>query len=376
MRMTRQSSRSAARRAGYVKGWQDGYRIGASEAIARTAPLPAVAKRPVRVLFVREHSTGYDLIESGIIEALSKAVQELEVANNTDPLLDIVRRSQPDLMLVLNGIFSLTPDILEQIRLMGVTTAIWFADDPYFMNLSSALAVHVDHVFTHEAAVVAYYASLGARSVHYLPFAAHLARVHPKPVEPAYWTDICFIGSGFAHRLAFFNRLAPYLQKRKVFIAGGSWDRMRSYKKLKSSIRLSGVPADVAVNYYNGARIVINLHRQSDGAGGPLPLPPQSVNPRTFEINACAVLQLTDVRADLPKLYSPGHELATFTSAEECIAKLDYYLRHEDERRELALAGYRATRVSHTYEHRIDALLNIVLSTHGVRRGLSGQTLA
>ncbi len=129
-------------------------------------------KRPISVLFVREHSTGYDLIESGIIDALRKAVQELAIANNTDPAADIVRRIKPDLMLVLNGIFSLTPDILEHIRLMGVTTAIWFADDPYFMNLSSALACTSITCLHMRPGLLRIMQSLGARSVHYLPFAA------------------------------------------------------------------------------------------------------------------------------------------------------------------------------------------------------------
>src|SRR5690606_13463992 len=97
----------AGHQAGYAKGWSDGYRLGASQTIAERLPVPVPLVRPLKVLFVRENSTGYHLIESGIIDSLTKAVQTLVVVNTLDPLTEIAQREQPDLMLVLNGIFAL-----------------------------------------------------------------------------------------------------------------------------------------------------------------------------------------------------------------------------------------------------------------------------
>lgn len=342
--------------AGYKRGWSDGYRLGAAHSIAQAIPSPGLSRRELKVMFVRENSTGYHLIESGIISALDKAVSHLVVANTLDPIEQIAERERPDLMLVLNGIFVLQPEVLERIRSLGVRTAAWFADDPYFMELSSRLVPHYDVVFTHEAGVVDYYRMLGGR-VYYLPFAAHLARACPQHVDATYWSDICFIGSGFANRLALFDQILPHLKRRRIFIAGSGWQRLRRYAQLRHSINLDGVQVDEAVKYYNGAKIVINLHRTHDLAAYAPHVSLMSVNPRTFEINGCASLQLADVRADLSALYVPGEEIATFADAKECLAKINYYLSHEHERLRLALGGYAKTRSAHTYEHRIAVLL-------------------
>jgi len=359
MRTGIRSSAQRGSRDGFAKGWSDGYRLGASQSIAAHLPLPELPHRPVKVLFVREDSPGYHLIESGIMTALAKSVREMVAVTTRDPLGAIAAAERPDLMLVMNGIFVLQPGVLEQIRSMGIRTAAWFADDPYFMHLSSRLVRHFDYVFTHEAGIVDYYRSLGANA-HYLPFAAPLARAYPQRAEYAYWSDICFIGTGFPNRIAFFDKLAPYLKKKKVFISGGLWNQLRAYGDLKHAIRLEGVQVDEAVKYYNGAKIVINLHRLPDLTSIPPGVSAWSVNPRTFEINACATLQLTDIRPDLAALYEPGNTIETYTTPEECIEKIDYYLRHEDERLRVALGGYAATRRAHTYEHRISELLAAV----------------
>src|SRR5690606_4532155 len=128
---------------------------------------------------------------------------------------------------------------------------------------------HYDHIFTHEAGVVNYYNSLGGK-VSYLPFAAPVELAAPTQVDHSYWTDGCLIGSGFPNRIAFIDHIAPYLKDKRVFIAGGLWNQLKAYGSLRSSIHLHGVPVNEALNYYNGAKIVLNLHRNHElGAYAP-----------------------------------------------------------------------------------------------------------
>ncbi|MBW7457845.1 glycosyltransferase, partial [Paenibacillus sepulcri] len=129
--------------------------------------------------------------------------------------------------------------------------------------------------------------------------------------------------------------------------------------RLKHVIRMGWLPVEESIRYYNGAKIVINLHRTtvsgSDNKNS-LNLPGRSINPRTYEISACGTLQLTDLREDLPRYYNPGSEIETFANPEELHAKLAYYLTHEDQRREVALRGLRRTLVEHTFVSRIQQL--------------------
>ncbi|MNI96120.1 Spore protein YkvP [compost metagenome] len=71
---------------------------------------------------------------------------------------------------------------------------------------------------------------------------------------------------------------------------------------------------------------------------------------------------MTDERSDLLNFYNPGEEIVTYQSPEDCMDKIRYYLAHEDERREIALRGFRRTLLEHTYHKRIQALLSAVFN--------------
>jgi spore maturation protein CgeB len=312
----------------------------------------------VRVLYIPQ---GFQSIDQGIVEALQLAVRELHVA---DPKQMAERASllRPDWMIVLNGLHVFPPDHLQQVdavRSMGVRTAIWFVDDPYVTEETVRVAPRYDAVLTHELGTLQLYRDLGCPSVHYMPLAAHPGLFRPMHVDDQYRSDICFIGQGFRNRVETFDAIAPFLASRRIFIAGDLWDRLRHYPLMKGFIRPGWLPVEESIRYYNGAKIVVNLHRTT-AAGvdnrNTLGLPGRSINPRTFDIAACGTLQLTDVREDLPLYYRAGAELATFSSPQELQAQLDYYLSHEDERLNIALRGLRRTLTEHTYASRMDRL--------------------
>ena len=114
---------------------------------------------------------------------------------------------------------------------------------------------------------------------------------------------------------------------------------------------------------YNGTKIVINLHRSHEDDSvnnNHLKIAPASPNPRTFEIAASTTLQLTDARDDIARFYKPGVEIETYSSPQELLDKVEYYLTHEKERREIALRGLERTLKDHTYGKRINEMLTII----------------
>lgn len=354
----KKQARWNATESGYQAGFEQGLRDGACEAILRHVKPSAQRISNVRVLYVPQ---GFEAIDQGIIEALRTSVSELHVAD-AKHMAEQAALLRPDCVLVLNGLHVFPANHLEQVdavRALGIRTVIWFADDPYVTGDTIAIAPRYDVVLTHELSTIKIYRELGCPSVHYLPLAVHSGWFAPKRVEAKYRSDVCFIGQAFWNRVKIFDAIAPYLQGKRVFIAGGLWDRMSNYKLLKSCIRLGWLPVEESINYYNGARIVINLHRTTTAGednNNALNLPGRSINPRTYEISACGTLQLTDPREDLPFYYKPGNELETFTTAAELQEKIDYYLSHEEERRAMALRGLRRTLRDHTFASRVRQL--------------------
>ncbi|MDF2927525.1 MAG: spore maturation protein [Paenibacillaceae bacterium] len=359
--LSRQKLSSAA---GFEAGRSHGYRTGCCQSVLQTVVTPAYPVWPVKVLYICQ---GFEGIDRGVSEALSALASELIVGNPAD-LYRLASETRPDLVLVMNGLHVFPEDHLQMIdlvRSLGLRTAIWFVDDPYFTDFTPQIALHYDYVFTHEIGCVDIYREAGCRQVFCLPLAVSTSIFRPMSVEIGYHSDICFIGNAFPNRLQFFNQIMPFLAGHKTVILGALWNHLDRYDQLAGRIKLDWTPIDETVKYYNGAKIVINLHR---GAVDPVysknarQLPGRSINPRTYEMSACGVLQMTDVREDLGTFYNPGSELVTYASPAEFIERAGYYLAHEGERNRIAVRGLQRTMREHTFMNRLHRMFEIIFN--------------
>jgi spore maturation protein CgeB len=134
---------------------------------------------------------------------------------------------------------------------------------------------------------------------------------------------------------------------------------------LEQGIKLQWIPIEESVKYYNGAKIVMNVHRLTFDETynkNSRNLPGYSINPRTYEISACGTLQITDYRHDLDQYFTPGQDIETYNSAEELIQKMQHYLAHEEDRIRIAMRGLRRSISEHTFANRLSKLLDIVFA--------------
>lgn len=95
-------------------------------------------------------------------------------------------------------------------------------------------------------------------------------------------------------------------------------------------------------------------------------------NMRLYEATGVGTFLLTDDLPNLPSLFEPGVHVGVYDSVPDCIAKIKYYLAHDEEREAIARAGQRHTLANHTYRQRLEVLLSLVAKyapgTHGLRR--------
>lgn len=348
----------------YRDGYHEGYHLGMCNAVQCLNTLSIEASRAFKLMYVPQ---GFEAIDAGVIEALQQLVSEL-IISTPETMLEIAARERPSAVLVMNGLHVFPENHLAQIseiRKLGITTAIWFVDDPYFTADTAVISRHYDHVFTHELGCLEFYQAHGADSVHYLPLCVNPKMFYPRRTLPQYKYDIVFIGNAFRNRTELFDELAPFLKHKRVLIAGGFWERLTAYEELSPFISNGFIPPEETANYYSAAKLVINIHRPW-GAGqdnrNSYNLPSRSINPRTYEISACGTMQLTDVREDLGNFYRPGYDMVTFGSPKELQEKIEYYLTHEKERQLYALRGLRTTMRNHTFTARLPHLLNVISS--------------
>lgn len=359
--------REAGRRAGYEKGWQQGYHLGQCEAVLERQIPQSIPIADKTVIYVTAGiEVPYPAIDEAIIAALRSLVAHVVVASPADDVATLAQTIQPDLVLALNGVV-FPEEQLQALRSAAIKTAVWFTDDPYYTDWTTHIALRYDFVFTLELSCVPFYESLGCTHVFYVPFAADTRVFRPKQVEHRYQSDICFIGTAFWNRVEMFDALASYLTRHKTVIIGWWWDRLRHYNQLAPHIQLgTWLSAEETASYYNGAKIVINLHRASDDqtinfneAG----LPAYSPNPRTFEIASCGAFQLTDERRELHHHFVPGEEIVTYSDYASLPELLDYYLKNEEERRRIAVNGLTRAHRDHAYEQRLTMILHTILQS-------------
>ncbi len=140
----------------------------------------------------------------------------------------------------------------------------------------------------------------------------------------------------------------------------GYEDRRRLWEAIRRRFRTSGVTGGLwwekAARFYRRCRVVFN---RSAGF--------RNVNERPFHALACARLIVTDrVGHGLEDLFRNGEHLALYDSDEECLALIDHYLRHPEERQRVAEAGRREVLARHTPVQRVQAILRTVLGEEPV----------
>ncbi|WP_373229481.1 glycosyltransferase [Cohnella sp.] len=353
------------REEGFPLGWKDGHWFGRCEYIIRKAT-PVPVKRPIHVLYVTSgKGYPYSPLDNGIVETLKLVAGRVTLVNPIDDVVKVAARERPDMMLVLDGM-AMPIEKAQEVGNLGVRTAVWFTDDPYYTDITAGIAVHYHHVFTLERNCVAFYTERGCSRVSYLPLGVFPVSYRPRNPPYSIRGEICFIGTAYWNRVSLFDRLIPLLAHRRLHISGMWWERLPEFQRWKSLIDLGKWMDPVQTSErYNANKIVINAHRahiDSTFNQNLAQITAVSPNPRTFEIAASATLQLTDIREDLTQFYVPGQEIVTYDSPEDLVAKAEYYLAHEEERQAIALRGLYRTLKDHTYISRLNQLMDLTMN--------------
>ena len=125
--------------------------------------------------------------------------------------------------------------------------------------------------------------------------------------------------------------LAAFTPRRRQIV-----DFARKYHPIQTA---SAYGADM-VSFINRAKIVLNIHR------GPLP----DTENRVHEVLGCGAFLLTEQLP--PEDPFSERDLVQFSSAEDMVEKIGYYLTHDEEREAIARRGHETALEGHTYMHR------------------------
>lgn len=104
---------------------------------------------------------------------------------------------------------------------------------------------------------------------------------------------------------------------------------------------------------FHESKININITSKAIRSGIPL---------RVFDVFGCEGFLLSNYQTELAEFFEPGIHFDYYTSAEELIEKVHFYLSHEKERKEIAHNAFEKVSKEFNYLKQLDKLLQIVFS--------------
>jgi len=265
-------------------------------------------------------------------------------------MLESARRLRPDLLIVCKGAY-VAPDTLKSIKAeTGATLINYATDDPFnplVSNSSLVESVSIYDLFaTTKRAIIEDLKKAGCKNIVYIQF-AYQPSVH-FPEAPAtaqerarFESDVVFLGGCDADRIPFFEALVRAFPDLRLHLYGGYWQR---HPTLRRYARGMAVGRDYRLAL-SGSAIALNLVRRANRDGHVM---------RTFEIPACGAFMLAERTDEHRELFDEGREAAYFSSPDEMVEQVGFYLAHPSLRKQIGDAGYRkVTSGRHTYTDRL-----------------------
>ena len=266
----------------------------------------------------------------------------------------------PDVLLVVKGAY-LSPGSLQKIKRRTNAILVNFAtDDPFNpRNSTPALRTSIplyDLYCCTKKAIMDDVRIAGSKRVCYVPFgfkpSVHFWNQAEDTDQDAKEVDVTFVGGADADRVPYF-RLLSQVPGLRLSLYGGGWDRVSD---LCQYWRGMAIGAHYRKAHYD-TKIAVALVRRANRDGHSM---------RTFEVPACGAFMLAERTEEHLEIFQEGLEAAYFTTPEELVEKVRYYLGRPGERQRIAAAGYsKITLGGCTYTHRLEQILAIVKAEIG-----------
>ena len=266
-------------------------------------------------------------------------------------LLRAVDEFVPALILVVLG-NQLSPKTVQLLRTRTDAPIVcWCQDQLTTLGRQFLLGAHYDLVFVKDR----YMQDLFSRMIRstsflYLPEACNPRVHHPVALNEQerarYNCEVMIAGTLYYYRQEILSQLTKFDLK----IWGGVPDWL--LKKLSAFHTGRQALAAEKCCAVAGARINLNTLHLAEVNG---------LNCRAFELAGCGGFQLITSVPVLAEHFVPDREIVCFSTIDELIEKVSYYLAHPDQARDIARRGMERAIRDHTYEHRLQQIFACAL---------------
>lgn len=316
----------------------------------------------MKILFIdaaKQYLLGlpYGFYDAGCYVKIMMDIQEEELEK-------MLKEFKPDLVVTAGWTKIHTSEKLQILRRLlkksNVKHAYWATEDPRWRDEWTHFYIETtrpDYVFTIDRASIPFYEQLGF-SAHYLPWACNPYFHKPGKQKDLYTCDIAVVASAGVKWKDFRKNSVQILLKPliengyDVDIWGKRWDNLNSKLigfDVPSTFLRNKLSYIETNNVYSSAKIVLGIQNTLT-----------ELTSRTYEVLAAGGFLLAPCTQAVKETFTPGKHLACSSSPKETIKLIDYYLKNENARKKIALAGQKEVYKNHTYRHRAVEILKVV----------------
>ena len=314
-------------------------------------------KRRARVLSFNALGT---IIPFSLMD-LQDALDKLDFRVFVQDLPNISMEDDPKLIdiALIDGIIKIQPEIIFTIDQIGLSPPVypflqkrpqiisWFFDNPIPFFEKGQFSRYSDnhHTFCWDRFYIPILNEMGVKkNLHYMPFATN-PEIYQPTENTVYKYDVSFVATFAPHRAKIIMQLAERGIKIDLF-GNDPWKALSH-----PNITFHGFADNrtECPEIYRSSKINLNISS--------LQLV-QSLPIRIFDVGACKSFIITDHKKDAESLFNED-QLLIYKSIDDLVNKINYYLKHEEEREEIANNFYQKISTSFTYEKQVKKVLEL-----------------
>jgi spore maturation protein CgeB len=246
-------------------------------------------------------------------------------------LREHIDNSKPHIIVFNAGGLSFKSEVSRRLRSSVYLLGIALSDPDVFSHATSRIAPNFDLFLTNDPTLLPKYRELGA-NVAALPLGTNEKFFRPLPAIEKYRTDVLIIGRCLPNRI---EPVKAILKHFDTVVYGEGWEEY-------------GIPSrgtiygDDLMHALNSARIAPVFLQNPDDSS-------IFVKIAILDFPSAGALVITNYLPDVEDYLTFGKEIIGFTSTEDLIAKIEYYLSRPEEAEAIRKAGHERIRQEHTW---------------------------
>lgn len=266
-------------------------------------------------------------------------------------VIEFIDEVNPDIVFFILMRNEFAFETLDYLKSKYITIN-WFGDDPWrFENFTKYYAPHFTYSITTDKFSLIKYNKIGYKNVILSQWASFGCKENIDFDSIEYKYDISFIGSNSGYRKWIVEKLLKKGIKVECF--GHGWRNGKiSFEDMTEIFTTSKINLNISNSASYDIRYVfssIQSLKEFVRSGKKV----EQIKARNFEIPAFGGFQLTNYALSLEDYFEIGNEISTYTSFEDLLSQIEYFLENESQRKEIMISGYERAIEEHTYVKRL-----------------------